>query len=806
MPYVKIGQLTSATDPVVASFIDSNGPTGQAIDRRVGPVAEASAAAFLATSPAVAAAAAAAAGPAVDAKLAQAGGITTPNLADKSVTAIKAAFIAAGKNLYLGVGDSVGFSLNPDTGATAALAAYRVTDYIPVVAGQSYTFSNPRHVVWYSATKVYNSGINNANNPPVTAVAPVTGFVRATIADAFLGSFQIEAGTIRTPFEAASLRIPGLVVDNGQVGNSTNAVVGNKNLYTGQGDQVGFSVNAANGTLGAIAGYRATDYIPVVLGQSYTLSGPRTFAWYGPTKVFNAGVDNAGLPTVTVVAPITGYLRATIPDAGLPTFQIEQAAAASFFEAFRLVGAAPRLTVTKAGDALAIGSPFGAASSLVQNVSKSSSSNGCFGMIGSYLDGVLVHDTSDDVTPLRTSISTIGANHGYSTIGVYTQAGHLKTAVDLGSIYTDGARQYTLLKISGNDLTFGGSYAVAGGIVSTAQVAPAAALTYVSGGAGTHQAAVPITGPVAGAQLYPSTNNRSVGYFLDGTELTSDRTSFGDVLEVRETYTVMDYKAIIDWAQANPGKSYANDLVGGVLKISNTFRFTPGGKCLVSTSWKALTAVTLLNCGCVQSAVMSKAGSTIWRYMPGVLAKGGFDFSVPIDMSAYATSLTFGPADYVDATKPPSRFVDWMKTGGVPLIGFTMGYITDKTNAKNSSRAALATGWDMRSTKKVYPIAFAGTLAAGDYRTFESYRNYLAPTPTVGDTNHNLVTDDAATYAFVDYHSTVTAQSVPAPGLIGKSITVLDSSNFTLLNDTVDTEGLVFSTTGGKGYAVLKLT
>src|SRR5690606_8866832 len=159
--------------------------------------------------------------------------------------------------------------------------------------------------------------------------------------------------------------------------------------------------------------------------------------------------------------------------------------------------------------------------------------------------------------------------------------------------------------------------------------------------------------------------------------------------------------------------------------------FREGGRCTLSTSLTAVRPVTLGNTGIIQAFKLDEGAGTLWRYMPGVAAKSGIDFASPVDMTAYNTNIVFGPADYLDPDQPPSRYVDWLYQGGVPVVGFTAGYITDKTNTQDSDRATLTTSWDMRGTKKVYPVAISGvTLAAGEHRSFEAFRNYVAPHPS----------------------------------------------------------------------------
>src|SRR5690606_11348438 len=203
---------------------------------------------------------------------------------------------------------------------------------------------------------------------------------------------------------------------------------------------------------------------------------------------------------------------------------------------------------------------------------------------------------------------------------------------------------------------------------------------------------------------------------------------------------------------------------------------------------------------------LDEGSGPLWRYLPGVKAKSGVDFAVPVNMTTYSTNIIYGPADYLDPDHPPSRYVDWLQSGSTKLVGFTAGYITDKTNTRDSDRSSLPTGWDMRATKKVYPVAISGeTLAAGEHRSFEAFRNYVAPHPS-GATLVNVVEDAQATYVHIDFHQGVTGQAIPLPDHIGKNVTVLHSEGMTVANDTVDASGVTVTVSGSAGRAVVKLT
>lgn len=465
------------------------------------------------------------------------------------------------------------------------------------------------------------------------------------------------------------------------------------------------------------------------------------------------------------------------------------------------------LIVTKAGDDVTITTPLTGAGTLeIWTDHGDPGQNDVFNFANTKLDGTVIHANGDDPAPVRMP-SAVGANHGYPQISAYTVAGHDKTTADLGSIYTDGTRQYTLLAISGDSLTFGYPYTVDGaGVTVPGTTAPAATLTHVSGG--TNTANVPITTTAGISQLWPSTTTPDIRYVLDGRAITADGEYRGSVLQVMESYTILDYKGIIDWARANVGQSFAanRDAIAGALRISNIYTFREGGRCTLSTSLTAVRPVTLGNTGIIQAFKLDEGAGTLWRYLPGVKAKSGVDFAVPVNMTTYSTNIIYGPADYIDPAKPPSRYVDWLQSGSIKIVGFTAGYITDKTNTKDSDRATLPTGWDMRGTKKVYPVAISGvTLAAGEHRSFEAFRNYVAPHPS-GATLVNVVEDAQATYVHIDFHQGVTGQAIPLPDHIGKNVTVLDSDGLTVANDTVDASGLTVTVPGTAGRAVVKLT
>jgi hypothetical protein len=136
-----------------------------------------------------------------------------------------------------------------------------------------------------------------------------------------------------------------------------------------------------------------------------------------------------------------------------------------------------------------------------------------------------------------------------------------------------------------------------------------------------------------------------------------------------------------------------------------------------------------------------------------------------------------------------------------------MGYIVDKTNSKNADRISnTINGWDMRDTKKSYPIAIEDViLEAGEYRTFMGFRNYLSPEEVGIATNLNMVQDKKDLYVYADLNQNVSGLNKELNDHIGKSVALIQGENFTPINDIVSSDGVMFNVSNGIGNGILKV-
>jgi hypothetical protein len=632
-------------------------------------------------------------------------------------------------------------------------------------------------------------------------------------------SFHTEYGPIKAlfadKFEDVSLNlfIPGLATD-------------------------GFRLDASGNPYADVL-YTLSDFIPVQNGKTYNLympSGSVRVCAYNTSRAYTKILTNGAVNGDGFVIDFDGYIR-------VPTLLVNKNLTqvvdkdfytgvfatnditASTFNKLILSNIQKNsvksvlskvLTVKKTGDSVEIKSNFDSTNDIAIVTGKTSSANGSFNFTQTDLINLAtgtrsrIHANTDDITPVRT-YTTLGANHGHTGIVVITLVGHDKTTVDLGSVWTDGTTQYTLLKISGNDLTFGCPYTVTSGVVSASAVTPTANLTHVSGA--THTATIDrTTRPSIGNGLMPSINNISCKYILDGNEITADGVYYGEELQVQESYNIMDYKAIIDYAKANIGVSYNNNNVGGTVRLAINYVFTARGSIVIHHNFRALNKVSLLECGFIQMILMALTGYKVFKYIPNVASKSGYDFKTPVDMTGYSTTVLLTSSDLLDPAIPPNRVIDWLKdsTTSVKKIGHAIGYIPDKSDGKHATRITNSAGqlWEVRTGSKTYPCAMRSiTLNAGDYKNFICYRNYLSPEWDANATGFYIVQDKKDTYVFIDYHVSTSFASIKLNEHIGKTITVFEkSTDFTVHNTIVDADGVLFSVANNYGYAILKLT
>jgi hypothetical protein len=600
----------------------------------------------------------------------------------------------------------------------------------------------------------------------------------------------------------------------------------------------------------ALANYYASALIPVTVGVTYTINNCRSYQRHNSTGGFITGsyVDNPSMGAISVtIAAGTSYVAYNVHINLRTDSQMEIGATGTAWEPYGLVVyrqignhgvtvanavqgllATTGITVYRDGDDMLLRTGFDDSNDLILPICLSRGDESqlmmqtdthgsvCLVPAGTaevqvwpvLLTGTAIHLANDDNAPIAVNWGGhIAGNHGWPAGSTVTLVGHDKTTSDLGSIWTDGTRQYTLLAIpSSSALLFGGPYTLSSGVVVGDTTLPSTTLTHVSGA--THTSSVSIAGGVALTQIHPSSHSHAVTALLDGRPFGDGRSN-GQALTFKETYTVVSYKGLIDTARANIGTSVFTLLTScpSFGTVTNTYRFT-GKKQTICQRFAAEEKVTVGLKATQFAALNTLLGSDVVRqFIPGVGVVGGNDFRTYVDLAAVTVDANITPVACLDPTDPPKSATQWVHSlSGVPRFGMALGYLpVDDSTPQQRVKNASAQYWQIRaSSKKSYPqIGYSQTLNAGETVQGTAFREYLAPGEAAA--THITMTDGARTWAQVDRVATTTGASMDIPTQQGSVLRQVGRSTLTLERSTVGAGGIRYAAPAAPGYGMFEL-
>jgi len=417
---------------------------------------------------------------------------------------------------------------------------------------------------------------------------------------------------------------------------------------------------------------------------------------------------------------------------------------------------------------------------------------------------------NDDIAPIRTACGTIGANHGY--IDAFVLDANGQTTVDVGSIWSDGITNYTLVKVFDGKCYFLFPYKLGdSNDYVPSIIEPINDLVHVSGA--TNQNTMSLTTyslieSVDASGLFPTTNKNEISFYVDGQKVLSDGLYYCDKFTVKESYAIMSYKGIQDFLNANIGSQLGDESIPSSVIINNVYEFSKGAKCVVSTSIEAIENIECRGFGIIQAQALPifRTGDKLYRYLNGVNEKAGYDFSNIVDMTSYATNINFLTSDLSNPNIPCNRYVDIIENNAEKSYAFSCGYIHELSESKDNNRVLnTSTLWDMRSSKKSYPSAtqYGESINTGQTVSFLGYRIYLPK--EIPTTNLSIIDIGCNSYIYIDGHSQGSFKYFIGTEHLGKLVSIEESENFILDNDFIDSEGIKFQITNSKGFAVLKL-
>ena len=252
-----------------------------------------------------------------------------------------------------------------------------------------------------------------------------------------------------------------------------------------------------------------------------------------------------------------------------------------------------------------------------------------FSMLNNYVQ-------TDDSTPINTlNVNYVMAGHGLLAPTV-TSAGHGKDSSDIGSIWTDGSKQYVLAEIDGNVMTFYSKpYIDVDGVWKMVSiVGSGGTLTHVSGATHTGSIVYSARGTV---QKYPIITNHTRQILINGEDVASNGDNdYADFVDMTEEFDLVD-PSTIDLTN-NPFEW--NSATSTWMHVKHVYRAFAGGT-VIHTTFEIEREINLGYIGFIQTAGMGTTTTyqNTYVYIPNAAVNGSYDFESIEDFSTAPASL-----------------------------------------------------------------------------------------------------------------------------------------------------------------------
>lgn len=739
-------------------------------------------------------------------------------------------------------------------GALVAVAGAKHTGHIPVVPGKTYTasWSNPvsdnlSYAFFVNETDTNGTGYKSdpSISPRQITVPAGVNFIVINLKHGEDATervkLQLEEGVEATNYEAFELKVhPQAELIKGLIGSDAfieeikpvlekeyEIKLVSKNLFDESMVLENRYITNA-GLISGSAGWAMSGFIPVVAGKTYILSGLRGrhgLSFYNsnaelPTEVL-LYVSDAEMPLI-VTAPAgstyvafnlesptsQGWSQVQFEEGDAPTKYVPYGETKKMIDpSFILAGAVSQ----DARNVFSLNEGSGYIKSLVDDLEVklnvkvynpvTYTGSAVFNFNGDVVNDVTVRVNGDDTAPVRMMGATIGANHGYSRT-ILTLAGHGKTNADVGSVWTNGTKEYVILQI-----------------ISTSQLAVTSRsdnTAFPSGGTLAHVSGATNTASftptnTSAAQWYPMLKNHKIYHSVDGV-VSAENTGeweFKDNVTIHESYDLMEKADIVQWLIANGAKEVKQYLAASALNVSNIYRFNTHGGVLGATSFytkKALSAAQDLMF--TQSARLTPGvNGDIKYYVPR--STPFIHESVNYDFTKLTNVNDLGLTSRIDftavRTEPgealPDRLIQFND-----LFGYATGYLPVLDAAPEKRNTLTTKGIQISNTQaKVYPYLVDGltTLPEGTYYSALWYRQYFKR--TAEQTAKYTVESPLGDFLYIDWHTPGKNLIELPPAYAGRQFEIVRKSSNVNLRSTVATTNLVVEVDNSKPYGYLEL-
>lgn len=653
-------------------------------------------------------------------------------------------------------------------------------------------------------------------------------------------------GIVLVTFDGVNYDVQTTEIDlNGYVSDNDISYSIGKNKFNKDTAQPGY-INSADGV--AYPGgttYSYSDFIPVTAGQYYgkgdiliagtNSDGMRYVAFYDENQVNIPGGISPFNKLITIPSGVY-YIRITIGQANLDTFQLETGTVATSYEPYtREIVSIKNVDIKNANkdvysvddidsilgrdilkrdmvylnvsdNNIKIRTPYSQTKDLVHSWQKNTDRNGIFYPMGvtvnnltDYGSGTSIHAFNDNVAPFRAEELAIGGAHGV-ILPLVSLTAHGKTSSDLLSEWTDGTHNFYLIAIPNeNSLQFYGKKYTGVNGDHIPYSFSSTTLTHVSGAVNTSSINVSsITLP----QVYPTVKNKVLKIYIDGKEVTSNGEYWGREVVLSDSHEVVDIREI---TLQTP---FATDSAPAWIKNNftykyNIFGFTIDNKVDYRDDYFENSYGVMQ---CQRMTPGADSTTNIKIYLPNSNVYGSNDYRGLVDFTSVNTTAIFGTANVEDNSKPVQRAIEILKTSlGVAKYGMAHGYFYSIGDSSVSERASLTDQWEIRnSTAKSYPKVVNNYPSSGQVEHYMAYFSYFNPELNQNATAVYIVQEGNSLVLYIDYHSTHTKDYVLLPKIAwGKEIEVIDGNGGIAINSGsfVPDSGIVVTTSLVNGYA-----
>lgn len=437
----------------------------------------------------------------------------------------------------------------------------------------------------------------------------------------------------------------------------------------------------------------------------------------------------------------------------------------------------------------------------------------------------MVATQGDDATPLLYNNTYIGANHGANIVHRIVKNGHGKSYADVGSKWTDGTRNYTLVRIVDvNTLWFisDNTGTDSAWIFYTVPLAAGSTLTHVSGA--TNTAVIDTITSDTITQLLKALNNHSKKVIANGfIELIATGVYDVEYLELIDSYDIINIPALLTYLQARVGttteQKFDVNTIASDIRVSVTYAYALNGSITGLTQVQVKKSVKWGWIGLMQALPLNYGGKNLLLYVPKskpiVVGSNTWDLINISNVTSTQDVISLTKVNWTDLNNPPDRFVSIVKNGANNEFGQVIGHsltrgITKPSIRKSSSEVGFFNG----PTKKIYPHTQTGDtypsslIPVGTLLNAVSYRSVFNSQIVPEATTFTWFKDNKDYYIVFDIHSNTTLLKLPLPKFMnGKMVEIVESNqNFTLHNEMVCDGGILVSASNNYASAMLKIS